>query len=119
MIDNDFFIESPAFAEGDEIPDQYTGFGSNMSPPLEWSKIPPHAKEFVIVCEDPDAPREQPFVHWVIYNIPADTFELREGLPTVETLSSGIAQGMNSAGHVPHSAADDGPSPLLLQNFRP
>ena len=35
------------------------------------------------------------WVHWVLYNLPAKTQELSEGVPKKETLSSGAQQGKN------------------------
>ena len=49
----------------------------DVSPPLRWSSLPQGTKEIVIICDDPDAPTHKPFVHWVIYKIPAD----QKGLP--------------------------------------
>ena len=34
-----------------------------------------------VVCEDPDAGNPPPFVHWVIYNIPATAMGLPENIP--------------------------------------
>jgi Raf kinase inhibitor-like YbhB/YbcL family protein len=97
METNSFFIESTAFKYGEFIPAEYTAEGRNVSPPLEWSQIPPHAESFAIICEDPDA-LHAPYVHWVIYNIPRREIELKEGIPTGDTLSSGAVQGLNSSG---------------------
>ena len=33
-------------------------------------ELPKGAKEIALICDDPDAPTE-PWVHWVIYKIPA------------------------------------------------
>jgi Raf kinase inhibitor-like YbhB/YbcL family protein len=50
--------------------------------------------------DDPDAAAPKPFVHWIMYNIPASVTALREGFPTEPTVpdSKGIAQGTNSTG---------------------
>ncbi|HWE27014.1 MAG TPA: YbhB/YbcL family Raf kinase inhibitor-like protein, partial [Polyangia bacterium] len=56
-------------------------------------------QELVVLCEDPDAPKPQPFVHWIVTGVPPDTTELLEGLPPSPTpLSSGAAQGRNDMG---------------------
>ena len=44
--------------------------------------------------EDPDAPTGL-FVHWVIYNMPADLGGLPEGIPPEPMLDLGIRQGVN------------------------
>ena len=91
-------LTSPAFAEGQPIPKKYTGEGQDVSPPLEWSKLPEGTKELALVCDDPDAPRKEPWVHWVIYKIPADAAGLPEGVEAVAKPKrpAGVAQGKNS-----------------------
>ena len=80
-------LTSSAFANGQPIPKKYTGAGANVSPPLTWSDPPEGTRSLALICDDPDAPSaknprpEGPWVHWVIYNIPADVRSLPEGLP--------------------------------------
>ena len=68
-------VTSPTLKAGETIPRDYTADGKNVSPPLQWSGAPASTKEFAVICDDPDVPMPQPFVHWVIYKIPGD----REG----------------------------------------
>ncbi len=80
-------LQSTAFAHGAPIPTKYTGEGLNVSPPLTWTGIPLGTKSFVLICDDPDAPSRsrpapQPWVHWVMYNIP----------PSVESLPERVAR---------------------------
>jgi len=91
-------IKSKAFSDGQEIPKPYTGDGRDVSPPLTWSDLPPGTKELALICDDPDAPTPQPWVHWVIYKIPADAMGLAEGIPQQEKLAqpAGALQGKNS-----------------------
>src|SRR4051812_2686926 len=83
MATESFKIESPVFRNFTTIPEDYTAHGRNESPPLHWSGVPPETVELVLICEDPDAPGSEPFVHWVIYNIQANRTKLpgkvREG----------------------------------------
>ena len=74
-------VTSPTLKEGETIPRQYTPDGRNDSPPLVWSGVPAGAKELAVVCEDPDAGNPPPFVHWVVYKIPATAKGLPEALP--------------------------------------
>lgn len=74
-------LSSPAFAEGDRIPVQYTCEGEDLSPPLTWSGAPSGTKSFALICEDPDAPAGT-WHHWAAYNIPADQDSLPKGFPT-------------------------------------
>ena len=91
-------ITSTAFAEGERIPKRYTGEGEDVSPPLSWSSLPEGTKELALVCEDPDAPTAEPWVHWVIYKIPANFDGLPEGIERKARLKSpaGVFQGKNS-----------------------
>src|SRR5262245_20727894 len=78
-------IRATAFAEGQKIPRRHTGDGEDLSPALSWSSVPAKTKELALTVDDPDALRDQPWVHWVIYKIPA----LAEGLP------EGLAQSIH------------------------
>ena len=91
-------ITSSAFAQGHPIPKKYTGEGTDVSPPLEWSEIPDGTKELALICDDPDAPRDEPWVHWLIYKIPATAKGLPEGVPRKARLKepAGALQGKNS-----------------------
>ncbi len=70
-------VTSPAFTEGKPIPSRYTCDGKDVSPPIRWDNAPSSAKTFALICEDPDAPSGT-WVHWMIYNISADTTSLPE-----------------------------------------
>jgi Raf kinase inhibitor-like YbhB/YbcL family protein len=71
-------LTSTAFSEGATIPQQHTGDGADTSPPLRWTDPPPNTRSFALICDDPDAPRGT-WVHWVLFNLPADLRELKEG----------------------------------------
>jgi len=110
-------LTSPAFAHDESIPPKYTADGADVSPPLVWSNVPSEAKELALICDDPDAPdpqrpREDPWVHWVIYKIPADTTALPEAVPRAERLSepAGAVQGRNDW-NPPNNIGYRGPSP--------
>ena len=91
-------LTSTAFAHGQPIPKRYTGEGEDVSPPLAWEGIPNATRELALICDDPDAPTPEPWVHWVLYKIPTDISRLPEGLPREETLErlAGARQGYNS-----------------------
>lgn len=89
-------ITSPAFSAGETIPRKYTGEGEDISPELRWSALPPGAKELAVICDDPDSPGAESWVHWLAYKIPASVPVLAEGIasrPGAEML-----QGRNSWG---------------------
>jgi Raf kinase inhibitor-like YbhB/YbcL family protein len=85
-------VSSSAFEAGATIPKKHTGEGQDVSPPLRWNSLPQGTREIAIICDDPDAPTQKPFVHWVIYKIPAD----QQGLP--EDGIEGALEGMNDFG---------------------
>ena len=87
-------VESPAFAEGAQIPRRYTCDGEDISPPLSWSGVPEGTKSLALICDDPDAPGKT-WVHWVLFNLPPRTTELPEGVPARAAISGGGAQGIN------------------------
>jgi len=99
-------LTSPAFQTRVTIPKQYTGDGADLSPPLHWSEPPSGTKSLALICDDPDAPRGT-WVHWVLFNLPAQTRELEEGVPTTETLGNGAKQGKNDFGNIGYG----GPAP--------
>lgn len=89
-----FEISSPAFQDGERIPDRHTCVGEDLSPPLRWEGAPEGTQSFALITEDPDAPGGT-FVHWVLYNLPAAITELPEGVPRDKRLESGALQGVN------------------------
>jgi len=88
-------LASPAFAEGDMIPERYSCKGEDISPALRWQDVPSDAVSLALICEDPDAPMGT-WVHWVLYNIPAGTTGLDEGVVDDPTLPDGSRHGHNS-----------------------
>ena len=91
-------ITSPGFSHNQEIPKRYTCDGKDISPALEWSGLPEGAKSVVLIVDDPDAPDpaapRMTWVHWVLYNIPADVSGLPEGVKPKD-LPRGTKEGLN------------------------
>lgn len=90
-----FALSSSAFAAGAEIPQQYTCTGADMSPALAWSGAPAKSASFALIMDDPDAPAGT-WVHWVVWNVPANAHSLPEGVARREQLDDGTRQGRNS-----------------------
>lgn len=86
----DLSLSSPAFSQGGAIPGKYTCDGSGVSPPLTISSRAPGVKSYALIMDDPDAPGGT-WVHWVMWNIPADVTEILEG-----TVPPGATQGKTS-----------------------
>jgi Raf kinase inhibitor-like YbhB/YbcL family protein len=91
-------LSSTGFDNDGPIPRIYTGESDDHSPPLAWEGAPDDTKEFALICDDPDAPSTDPWVHWVIYGIAADVHALPEGLSKTPQLANPIVakQGKNS-----------------------
>ena len=90
-----FEITSAAFAPQASIPQEYTCDGQDISPPLSWSDPPQGTEPFALICDDPDAPVGT-WVHWVLFNIPANRRSLPENVPAQNQLSDGSLHGRNS-----------------------
>ncbi len=89
-------VTSPAFTAGASIPRKHSGEGDDLSPPLAWSGLPEGTQAVAVICDDPDAPTAEPWVHWVIYDLPPAAAGLPEGVPSQETLADGTKQGLNT-----------------------
>jgi Raf kinase inhibitor-like YbhB/YbcL family protein len=99
-----FTLTSSAFQDGDTIPRQFTCDGNDVAPPLAWSDAPEGTRSFALVMEDPDAPQGT-FTHWMLYDIPATTMELRQEVGTALRNSFGRAAYGGPCpppGHGPH-----------------
>ncbi|HXG63134.1 MAG TPA: YbhB/YbcL family Raf kinase inhibitor-like protein [Planctomycetota bacterium] len=107
-------VTSSAFGNGQRMPSEHARDGANRSPSLSWTRVPRGTRAFALLCEDPDAPGEEPFVHWLIANIPAAIDERpltslpegisKEGRPPA---LPGSVQGANDFGEIGY----DGPAP--------
>ncbi|HEY9841145.1 MAG TPA: YbhB/YbcL family Raf kinase inhibitor-like protein [Candidatus Obscuribacterales bacterium] len=87
-------ITSKAFANGQAIPERFSCKGANVSPPLNWVKVPKGTRSLALIMDDPDAPAGT-WLHWVLYNVPPEISQLPDDLPPNETLSLGALQGLN------------------------
>jgi len=100
------------FEDEGTIPRKYTGVGDDVSPPMTVESVPAGAETLAIVLDDPDA---SDYLHWLIWNVPADTDAIPAGIPQTETVDSldGARQGTNNFGEVgyrgPLPPEGDGP----------
>lgn len=88
-----FELRSPAFKQGEDIPRKYTCEGEDISPALKWTGTPEGTKSFALINDDPDAPVGI-WVHWVIYDLPADSTGLKEGISKEPMLADRSKQGL-------------------------
>jgi|GEM_PF-6168066 len=94
-----FAFTSNSFVSGEKIPIKHSCSGTEVSPHLQWEITSPDIKSFAIIMEDYDAIAliGRPYVHWVIYNIPADTRVIEEGA-THLAMPMGSMEGINDDG---------------------
>jgi Raf kinase inhibitor-like YbhB/YbcL family protein len=92
-------VACPIVQADGHLPDRYSAYHDNISPPLEWTDAP-EVKAWAIVVEDPDAPREEPFLHWLVWNIPGELRGVPEGMGNAPRPASpqGVIQGRNGSG---------------------
>jgi Raf kinase inhibitor-like YbhB/YbcL family protein len=85
--------------QGNQIPRKFTCNGAETSPQLAWTAPPADTASFALIVTDPDAPGRT-FVHWVLYDLPAETRSLPEGLAKQGQLADGSRQGRNDFGNI-------------------
>lgn len=98
--DSSLDLQSAAFQDGATLPDEHAAEQDNISPSLKWKAGPDGTKSYVVIMEDPDVASEPPFVHWLLYNLPADTTALAPAIPGTAALEApeGALQGRSDRG---------------------
>jgi Raf kinase inhibitor-like YbhB/YbcL family protein len=92
-------LQSPDFTAGGNIPKQFTCDGANISPALSWNAPPAATQSFVLIADDPDAPVGT-WVHWVIFDLPANLRALPQNFPQNEQSADASRQGRNDFGKI-------------------
>jgi Raf kinase inhibitor-like YbhB/YbcL family protein len=101
-----FQLTSAAFQAGGTIPKRFTCDGPDVSPALSWTEPPAGTQGLCLIVDDPDAPAGT-WVHWVLYNLPASTRGLPEGVEKERERADGSRQGRNDFGKIGYN----GPCP--------
>ncbi|WP_170924709.1 YbhB/YbcL family Raf kinase inhibitor-like protein [Candidatus Enterococcus clewellii] len=93
-------IKSSAFVDTGTMPLEYTGYGSDQSPPLTLQNISSDARSIAIIMEDLDIPMIKAFPHWLIWNIPVMS-DIPENIPSGKIVDSlhGAIQGIAYGKH--------------------
>ena len=91
-------LQSPDFRHDGPLPPNATCDGDGVSPALQWSNVPAGARSLALIVDDPDAPDpaapQRTWVHWVLYDLPADSAGLPRGVRTSQ-LPPGTREGRN------------------------
>jgi Raf kinase inhibitor-like YbhB/YbcL family protein len=107
-----FQLTSSSFTHEQPIPARHTSDSEDVSPALRWTDPPSGTKSFALIVHDPDAPDprapKRDWVQWVLYDLPADTRMLAEGVKIAE-LPRGTREGRNDWGETGWR----GPSPPI------
>ncbi len=97
-------LTTTAFADGAEVPPQYTQASQNApSPKLEWTNVPNGTVSFALIMHDPDVALQRKLddvLHWMVFNIPGTARELPEGMPAKAMMDDGTIQAKNLRGGV-------------------
>lgn len=89
-----FRLRSPVVAEGGALPVEFTGDGSGVSPPLEWTGAPSGTKSFAVIMHHIPGPGDMKW-YWTLYNLPATVQSLPKNTQGIGTL------GNSSVNHRP------------------
>ena len=93
-----FRLTSPDFPAGGGMPVVLTCEGEDRSPALAWHDAPEGTQSFALIVSDPDAPDparpRMTWVHWVAYDLPAQTAALAAGA-AANAMPEGAREGSN------------------------
>ena len=91
-------LRTPAFGPGSPIPARFDHERGDLSPALEWDGVPGGTAGLVLLVDDPDAPIEGSFVHWVLFNLDPERQGVAEGEVPAEA-TAGV-NGFGRAGYL-------------------
>jgi len=91
-------LRSPAFESGTPIPARFDHERGDRSPALRWDGVPEGTAALVLLVDDPDAPVEGSFVHWVLCNLDPGRQGIDEGEEPAEATPG--ANGFGRPGYL-------------------
>jgi Raf kinase inhibitor-like YbhB/YbcL family protein len=97
-------LVSPAFRNGEPLPEKYGYTRQNVNPPFQIDGIPSNTQSLVLIMDDPDAlkPAGKVWDHWMVWNIPPTVNKIPEGWNPADAV-----EGTNSYGNTGYG----GPNP--------
>ena len=112
-----FQLSSTAFQPEGNIPKKFTCDGPDVSPALRWSEPPAGTQSLALIMDDPDAPVGT-WVHWVLFNLPADAGQLAENIAKERELPNGTRQGTNDFKKIGYGGPCPPPGPAHRYFFK-
>jgi Raf kinase inhibitor-like YbhB/YbcL family protein len=110
-------MQSPDFASGANIPKQFTCDAADNSPALTWNDPPAPTQSFALIADDPDAPVGT-WVHWVLFDLPANARTLPQNVSKIGQLPDGSRQGRNDFGNIGYGGPCPPPGKLHRYFFK-
>ena len=114
-------MTSTAWEDGGVIPDKYTqaAGATSPNPALSWTQVPPGTQSFVLIMNDPEpsVPAKSSkgdVTHWLVWNIPASSTGLPEGVMPGDLPDGTKQQSLRSNGYMGPGA---GPGPYHHYTF--
>lgn len=90
-------VTSSVFDHHGMVPEENSAYGANTSIDISWSDLPAGTQQLALICDDPIVVEigmmEAPFVHWVVYNIPASASGLPAGMSSDEQITAPGLEG--------------------------
>ncbi|MDA2912575.1 YbhB/YbcL family Raf kinase inhibitor-like protein [Acidobacteriia bacterium AH_259_A11_L15] len=112
-----FQLSSTAFQPDGNIPKKFTCDGPDVSPALRWDEPPVGTQSLALIMDDPDAPVGT-WVHWVLFNLPADAGQLAENIAKERELPNGTRQGTNDFRKIGYGGPCPPPGPAHRYFFK-
>ena len=87
-------MTTTAFEDGGVIPAKFFG-QMGVSPELKWSQVPMGTQSFVLLFHDPEPVLQKGLMdvtHWLVWNIPATSTGLPEGVMAAAETPDGMRQ---------------------------
>ena len=106
-----FVLKSSALGAGGALPEEFTGDGAGLTPPLEWSGAPAGTKSFALIMSHLD-PEGKTKYYWTLYNIAPDITRLEKNSSGVGTL--GLNTIKNRIGYAPPHSKGPGLKTYVL-----
>lgn len=84
-----FILTSPVVEDLQNLPDEFTGDGAGLSPPVQWTGAPAGTQSYAIMM-DHVIPGGDKKWYWTVYDIPADTTNLTKDSRSVGKIGTGF-----------------------------